>query len=208
MSDQVPGSGQPSEEPGGAKGPNPWSRESSSASPDPRIPDGPAPGAPGGPVEPPPSAQAPYPQPPTYPTPGYEQPPAYGQQVPGYDQGYGAPEQTSYGVPGYGVSPYPGGYGGMVPGYGAPSVQHPQATPALITGIIALVTGTLFGVGGLVGIAAIVLGVKARREIDSDPSRYEGRGKATAGLVLGVVGLAALVVWVLLLVALVALTAA
>ena len=197
MSDQVPRSGQPSEGPGGAEGPSPWSRESSSASPE---PGGPPPAGPS-PYTPPP-----YAPPPSYPTPGYEQPPVYGQQVPGHDQGYGAPEQASYGAPGYAVSPYPGGYGGMVPGYGVPPVEHPQANPALITGIIGLVTGAFCGVGGLVGIAGIVLGVKARGEIDSDPSRYTGRGKATAGLVLGVVGLVALVIWVLVFVALVAVT--
>ena len=160
------------------------------------------------------------------PAPGYGEPaPDHGQQAPtGYpeapqaqpDGGYqpapgpdplgaggygypGAEQPGAYGQPGYGgVSPYPGGYGGSYPGYGVPQADHPQSTAALVTGIIGLATGVLCGVGGLVGIAAIVLGLKARREIDGDPARWGGRGKATAGLVMGVVGLVALLGWILL----------
>ena len=72
-----------------------------------------------------------------------------------------------------------------------------QAMAALVTGIIALVTATFCGVGGLVGIASIVLGAKARREIDSDPARYGGRSKATAGLVTGVIALVVLGIWLM-----------
>ena len=96
------------------------------------------------------------------------------------------------------MSPYPGGYGGSYPGYGQPPADHPQSTAALVTGIIGLVTGLLCAVGGVVGIAGIVLGLKARREIDGDPARWGGRGKATAGLAMGVAGLVALLGWVLL----------
>jgi hypothetical protein len=53
---------------------------------------------------------------------------------------------------------------------------------ALITGLLGVVTCPF------VGIAGLVLGSKARREIDSDPQRYTGRGMATAGFVLGIVG--------------------
>jgi len=95
------------------------------------------------------------------------------------------------------MAAYPGGYGGWS-SYGAAPVQHPQAVAALVTGIIAGVFGVFCGFGGLVGIVSIILGLKVRREIDSDPVRYTGRGFGTAGLVLGVVSVIALVVWVVL----------
>jgi hypothetical protein len=53
---------------------------------------------------------------------------------------------------------------------------------ALVTGLLGVLTCPF------VGIAGIVLGSKARREIDADPQRYTGRAMATAGLVLGIVG--------------------
>jgi len=128
-----------------------------------------------------------------YPHPG---PPPY---VPPSANAYGVPGQPppgTYDPSGYGVAPHAGGYGGSYPDFGAPAMPHPQATPALVTGIIAAFFGVLCGVGGRVGIVSIVLGAKVRREIDSDPARYTGRGPATAGLVLGIVSVVALVVWV------------
>jgi uncharacterized protein DUF4190 len=221
MTDQAPGSGSSADQPAdgprdpGAGSPNPWSRESSGAGAHPLGADGPAPGGdPGDPTPPAPPAYGP----PTYgPPPGapgvagpaapyadpqpWPQPPTagYGQQPhaepAAYDPApsYGQPDQGS----GYGVNPYPGGYGGMYPSYGTPAPDHPQAMAALVTGIIALVTATFCGVGGLVGIASIILGAKARREIDSDPARYGGRSKATAGLVTGVIALVMLGIWLM-----------
>jgi hypothetical protein len=46
-------------------------------------------------------------------------------------------------------------------------------------------------------ILAIAFGVSARSEMDRDP-QLEGRGNATAGIVLGIVGLA---FWALILIA-------
>ena len=147
-----------------------------------------------------PSANPPYEQPPVYGQPNaaqpygqpsanqpYEQPPVYGQQPDAYGS-------TGYDQTGYGVNPYQGGYG--YPAYGTGAVDHPQSTAALITGIIGLVLSLACGFGGLVGIAGIVLGGKAKREIDADPARYTGRGKASAGLIMGIVGLVILVLWV------------
>lgn len=199
MSDQGPGPVDPP-----AEGPNPFSREGAAE---------PTPGAAGPwppavpPPSPPPAPQsppAPQPQPPYQPAPpyqpgGYSQPGSYGD--PGYgDPGYPPP---GYGPPGYPVDPYPpagyGGYGYGGYGYGGP-VDHPQATPALVTGIIGLVLGVACGVGGLTGIAGVVLGTRAKREIDADPARWTGRGKASAGVVTGVIGLGVLVLWILLIV--------
>ena len=52
----------------------------------------------------------------------------------------------------------------------------------------------------LVGIAGLVLGNKARKEIDAEPGRYSGRGMATAGFVLGIVSVCFSVFWVLFIV--------
>ena len=123
------------------------------------------------------------------PTPGPQGPAGYG--------GYSAPEYGSD-PGGYGVAPYQGGYGGHYSDYGSGAVPHPQSTAALVTGIIAAVLGVACAVGGFVGIVSIVLGAKVRRDIDSDPARYTGRARGTAGLVLGIVSVVALVGWVLL----------
>ena len=64
--------------------------------------------------------------------------------------------------------------------------QHPQAVLAMVLGIVGLVFSGVC-VGGLIGIAGIVLGRKARNEIDAKPGRYTGRGMATAGLVTGII---------------------
>jgi hypothetical protein len=89
------------------------------------------------------------------------------------------------------------GYGGYgYGGYGGGPVDHPQATPALVTGIIGLALSLACGVGGLTGIAGVVLGGRAKREIDADPARWTGRSKAQAGVVTGAIGLAILVLWV------------
>jgi Domain of unknown function (DUF4190) len=76
--------------------------------------------------------------------------------------------------------------------YSAPPVQHPQATLALILGILGL------AVCPFVGIAALVIGNKARKQIDAAPGQFTGRGMATAGFVLGVVSVSLIVLFVLL----------
>ena len=150
-----------------------------------------------------PSTPPPYQPAPPYQAPWAEAPPAsYGSapdpsgQPSGY--GYGPLAQpdgpATHSQPGFHGSGYGTAYG-YGPGYGP--TDHPKATPALVTGIIGLVTSVFWGVGGLVGIAGIVLGSRAKREIDSDPARWTGRSKAHAGLVTGIIGLVVLVLWVL-----------
>jgi hypothetical protein len=65
-----------------------------------------------------------------------------------------------------------------------------KAIAALVLGIVSLF---IFGV--IAGVIAVVLAVQARKEIDADPS-LGGRGMATAGLVLGIIGI---VLWALVL---------
>ena len=81
-----------------------------------------------------------------------------------------------------------GAYGGF--SYARP---HPQATVAMVLGIMGWFCG-------VTGIPAIILGLKARREIDADPSQYTGRGQATAGLVLGIITTIGLVFWILIMI--------
>lgn len=104
----------------------------------------------------------------------YGPPPAYAAPPPTYGSNpYEAPYQPAYG----GVSPY---------GVAAPS--HPQASTAMIFGILGIVFGFSCGIGGLLGIPGIVLGRRARNEIDAQPGRYAGRSQAVAGFVTGIIG--------------------
>lgn len=106
-------------------------------------------------------------------------------------QSYG--QSTGYGSMPYEANPYQPAFGGVSP-YGAmqdeptPTMQHPQATQALILGILGTVLGFFCIVGGLVGIGGIVVGRRVRNEIDAEPARYTGRSQAIAGIVTGIVG--------------------
>jgi hypothetical protein len=113
-------------------------------------------------------------------------PPPYGDVSQGYAQA------TDYGGSHYEVNPYQPTFGGVSPYGPVPSgvipTQHPQATLALILGILGTVLGMGCIVGGLVGIGGIVVGRRVRKEIDAEPGRYTGRSQAVAGFILGIVG--------------------
>lgn len=96
-------------------------------------------------------------------------------------------------VPGY------GGYGG----YPMPAPTNGKATAALITGITTLVLSWCCGFGVL-GLVAVVLGVKGRSEIRRSGGTQAGDGIALAGIVTGTI---ALVVGLLVLVAVIGLMA-
>jgi hypothetical protein len=151
-----------------------------------------------------PSAAAPWP---SYPGSAPETGTPYGSpypssagSAPGFDpqptQEYGAAggapySASSYGDNPYEVNPYQPTYGSYSPYGGVPATPHPQATLAMILGIVGV------GACSLVGIAGLVLGNKARKEIDAEPGRYSGRGMATAGFVLGIVSICFTLMWVL-----------
>jgi hypothetical protein len=61
-----------------------------------------------------------------------------------------------------------------------------KATAALVTGITTLVLSWCCGFG-LVGIVAIVLGVRARTEIARSGGRQDGDGLALSGIITGAV---------------------
>lgn len=72
--------------------------------------------------------------------------------------------------------------------YRGPTTNAPGAVSSLVCGIVGL-----FFCGIILGIVAIVQANSAKRAIERDP-RYSGGGMATAGLVLGIIGL---VLWAL-----------
>lgn len=127
-----------------------------------------------------PSAGDPYP---SYGQPAPPPQPDYGSQT-AYSQPGSYPAQPAYGqqpdygqLPAYGVNPY------QQPAYGYVPPNHPQATTALILGIVGMVLCPF------VGIAGFVIGGRVRREIDAAPGQWGGRGLATAGWVLGILSI-------------------
>ena len=94
------------------------------------------------------------------------QPPPYGQQQP--------PE---------GYASYPPPYAPPVQGgYGQQPENHPNATTALVLGIVGVVCCSL------TAPFAWVMGKRAMDEIDASGGRIGGRGNAQAGYVLGILG--------------------
>ncbi|WP_332662208.1 DUF4190 domain-containing protein [Aeromicrobium sp.] len=146
---------------------------------------------PGNPSDPtPPAGQQPpppgyQPPPPGYgqqPPPGYGQqpPPGYGQQPPNWGNAYPPPPQ------------YP------PPGYGYPQVpqqppKHPQATTAMVFGIVSLAGLFACVLPILLAPVAWILGAKAVKEIDANPGAYSGRSEASAGKIMGIIGTCLLV---------------
>jgi hypothetical protein len=109
----------------------------------------------------------------------------YGQ--PQYGQQYGQPQ---YGPPPSYPPPPPGAPGA----YGQPQQTSPLAITSLVLGIVGIPCCTVF----VLGIAAVVTGVLARKQIAESQGRIKGGGMALAGLVLGVISIViAAVVWIL-----------
>jgi len=71
--------------------------------------------------------------------------------------------------------------------------DHPKATSAFVVGIIAVAGTFLCFLPVLASPVAWVLGVQARNEIRQAPQRWGGESKATAGMVLGIIGTVLLV---------------
>jgi hypothetical protein len=87
---------------------------------------------------------------------------------------------------------------GYAPYYGYSAPELPEANTALILGLVALV-GLFFTCGLTLFVSpfAWVTGHKARRTIAASSGQYGGDGKATAGMVLGIIGCALLVLAVI-----------
>ena len=189
----------------GTDPPNPFSREGAQAADGLGAQPPAAPSSEPEPFDPypPPPASDPYAAPSPYP--GFSGPEPYptaysapaGGAPPGFDpqptppygsavSPYDAPA-SAYGSNPYEYTPYQPAYGGSAP-YAVVQVNHPKAGTALVFGILGTVLGLSCGLGGLLGIAGIVQGRRARDEIDAQPGRYGGRSQAVAGLVTGTIG--------------------
>ncbi|TIC88603.1 DUF4190 domain-containing protein [Nocardioides sp. GY 10113] len=154
---------------------------------------------------PPPGNEPPGNEPPGTPPPGgYGAPPPDGYGAPPPD-GYGTPPSGGYGTP---PPPPPGGYGPPPGGYGAPpgfggepAKPSVMAISSLVTGILSIVCCLCWGLGGLLGIAAVVLGYLGRKEVAESGGAKTGGGLALAGLICGAVAIAlSILFWVLVLV--------
>ena len=71
--------------------------------------------------------------------------------------------------------------------------DHPQATTAMVFGIIGLVGMFICQVMLFFAPVAWVMGSRAVKDIDREPGRYGGRDKAMAGQVTGIIGTVLLV---------------
>lgn len=161
----------------------------------PSGPVGPPPGGWGGPAPSPPAWAPPSGPPGGYGGPGYGGPgyggPAYGPPGGHGGPGYGGP---GYGAPGYGV-PYAGGWVPPVPTNG-------MAVTSLVVSIAALVTAAFCGVTILAAPVGAVLGHLAMRRISETGEK--GRGLALAGVIVGWIGTALLLLGIAVLVAVLA----
>jgi hypothetical protein len=91
-----------------------------------------------------------------------------------YPPGPPQPQQPGYGQP-YGAPP--AGYAPVLP-------TNNKATAALITGITTLVLSWCCGLGVL-GLVAVVLGMKGRSEVRRSQGTQTGEGLALAGIITG-----------------------
>ncbi|MEV5078595.1 DUF4190 domain-containing protein [Streptomyces sp. NPDC056159] len=119
-------------------------------------------------------------------------PPAFG--APTADSAVPPPPVAPTG-PGIPTGPVPGGYG--YPGYpgagqGWPGMPMPpdngMGTAAMVLGILSCSMFCFYGIFGVVlGVLAVIFGVKGRRK--ADRGEASNRGQAQAGLITGIIGI-------------------
>ncbi|MBM6401490.1 DUF4190 domain-containing protein [Phycicoccus sonneratiae] len=100
------------------------------------------------------------------------------------DYGSTPPPPPGGGDGGYSAPPPPAG------GMGGP-VDHPKGITILVLGILSLVCCSPLG------IAALVMGNNALKEIDAQPGRYSNRQLVQIGRILGIIGIVFLVISIL-----------
>ena len=142
-----------------------------------------------------PQGQAPYGQ-----TPYGQQP-----QQPVEQNAFGQPvhdpyARADYGQPTFGQPGYPGPYA-QAP-YAQVPPKHPQATTALVLGIISLAGAMFCLVPILLAPFAWFTGSRAVKQIDASNGALTGRDSAMVGKVLGIVGTVLLILGVLVVTAL------
>jgi Domain of unknown function (DUF4190) len=109
---------------------------------------------------------------------------SYPPEPPGYGHG-GPPGQPPGQPPGVPYGPYGQG---PDPRYGAGGLPttNAKATASLVVGIGSLVLSWCCGLGVL-GVVAIVLGIKARSEIKYSRGTQDGDGMALGGIITGAI---------------------
>ena len=129
-------------------------------------------------------AQTPYGQP-AYGQPGHGQQSAYGQQP-----AYGQPPYGQVGGPGQVPPPPPYGPPGGYPAYGYPAATASGGTNGMAIASLVLGILWLYWIGS---ILALIFGYIALGQIKRNPQQ-QGKGMAIAGVVLGWVGVALIVI--------------
>lgn len=81
----------------------------------------------------------------------------------------------------------------MVPGAGGAAAVPQQNQKALISMILGIVG--LVCCGLVAGVGAIILSVMAKKEIEASGGQQTGASMATAGMILGIIGIALSIVW-------------
>jgi len=79
--------------------------------------------------------------------------------------------------------------------------DHPSATTALVLGLIGLIGGIMCALPLLFAPFAWVTGSKVVREVDASNGQLGGRGNGQAGMILGIIGTALLVLGLMALIA-------
>lgn len=143
-----------------------------------------------------PHPQNPYGQQNPYPMSGQ---PAYG----GQPAGGNPPQPPQPGQPDpYYYPPAPGAAPGQPPyGYAPPPPPHPQATLAMVLGLVAIFGGFACGLTLFISPFAWVIGQKAVREIQNSQGRLSGESQARTGMITGIIGTVLLVLAIIALVA-------
>ena len=171
----------PSDGPGSENSENPQS---------PGPPEGPqspaGPQSPGGPPGPPPGPQSPGGTPGQLPSP-HQPGPQFGGPPPPPGGGFGPP----------GAMPP----GPAFPGGQAPTPNAPGAVPALVLGILGIL------LCGLAAPFAWWQGKSAENAIASSGGRYRGKGMATTGKILGMVGVGLMILGIIAFIVLIVLGA-
>lgn len=86
--------------------------------------------------------------------------------------------------------------GGGAPGPGGQQPSNGLGIASMVLGIVSIPFCFCFGIGGLAGVVAVILGFLGKQK--SDRGEATNRGMALAGIITGFVGLGlAIIYWVL-----------
>lgn len=110
-----------------------------------------------------------------------------GQQGGGYPSNMPPPQPQQSAQNPAGATPY--GYGAAP--YGTPQQNHTLAIVSLICSIVGLVICTP------VVIVGVITGHMARKQIRENPNTYSGAGMALAGVIIGWIGIALMIIGII-----------